>query len=155
MKMKSVRFSTAVAPVAGVGYLTKMPGTVGSAVAVGFYLLFPVPWWGILVVALLGIRCSDIYAKAKGVSDPAEVVIDEVVGMWISLTGLPLGFTLPAFLLFRILDILKPGPIHKVEKLPGGWGIMADDALGGILTNWILRAIFWLFWNGGWSRILR
>jgi phosphatidylglycerophosphatase A len=153
--MKKVRFSAAVATVAGVGYLTKMPGTVGSAVAAGLYFLFPVPWWGILATALLGTWCSDVYAKAKGVSDPAEVVIDEVVGMWISLTGLPLGFTLPAFLLFRILDILKPGPIHKAEKLPGGWGIMADDVLGGILANWILQAILWLFWSGGWSRILR
>jgi phosphatidylglycerophosphatase A len=150
--MKGARWSAAVATVGGAGYLTKMPGTVGSAVAYAFYFFFPVPWWGILGVALLGIWCSDVYAKAKGVTDPGEVVIDEVVGMWISLKGLPLGFpTLSAFLLFRIVDIVKPGPIAKLEKLPGGWGIMADDVAGGILTNMLLRLIHWLFWGGGWS----
>ncbi|MDR1377983.1 MAG: phosphatidylglycerophosphatase A [Synergistaceae bacterium] len=143
--MTTSRFSAAVATVGGVGYLTKMPGTMGSAVACALYLLFPIPWWGILIVALLGVFCSDVYSKANEVLDPGEVVIDEVVGMWISLAGLPPGCALAAFLLFRIVDIVKPGPVGKVEKLPGGWGIMADDVVGGILTNSILRIILRMF----------
>jgi phosphatidylglycerophosphatase A len=147
----AARFAAVVATVGGAGYLTKMPGTVGSAVACVLYFFFPVPGWGILAVALLGVWCSDVYAKAKGVLDPGEVVVDEVVGMWISLAGLPSGFVLASFLLFRIVDIVKPGPISKLEKLPGGWGIMADDVAGGILTNVILQIIRRLLdgWGGG------
>ena len=139
------KFAMGVATVGGVGYLTPIPGTLGSAVACGVYAFFPVPWWIILVVTLLGIGCADIYAKAKKISDPREVVVDEVVGMWLSLTGLPKTFIVPAFLLFRVIDIIKPGPVSTMEKLPGGWGIMADDVLGGIVTNLILQALYQIF----------
>ncbi|MDR1979519.1 MAG: phosphatidylglycerophosphatase A [Synergistaceae bacterium] len=133
------------ATVGGAGYLTKMPGTVGSAVACVVYAFLPVPWWMILAVTLVGTWCADVYAGLKGISDPGEVVIDEVVGMWLSLWGLPMTFILPAFLLFRIVDIIKPIPVSTAEKLPGGWGIMADDVVGGVMTNLILQAIYWIF----------
>jgi phosphatidylglycerophosphatase A len=139
-----LKFATLVSTVGGVGYLL-VPGTMGSAVACGVYAFLPVPWWVILAVALLGVGCSDVYAKAKKTLDPGEVVVDEIVGMWLSLTGLPKTFILPAFLLFRIIDIIKPAPVSTMEKLPGGWGIMADDVVGGIMTNLILQVIYRIF----------
>ena len=143
-----------IATVGGVGYLTKMPGTLGSAVACGLYVFLPVHWAAILAVTVLGIWASDSYAKKTGVTDPGEVVIDEVVGMWLSLCAMPPTFIVPAFLLFRIVDIVKPIPVCTAEKLPGGWGIMADDVVGGLMTNLILQGIYWIFWGQGWLRAL-
>jgi phosphatidylglycerophosphatase A len=140
-----LKFAAWIATVGGAGRLTKMPGTVGSAVACLPCAFGPVPWWAILAVTLLGTLCADVYAKAKKVPDPSEVVVDEVVGMWLSLVGLPRTFILPAFLLFRIIDITKPFPVSAMEKLPGGWGIMADDILGGLITNLILQVIYRCF----------
>jgi len=68
--------------------------------------------------------------------------------------GMPSGFFLPALFLFRVVDILKPFPVNASEKLPGGWGIMADDIVGGILVNLLLTFIRWLYIGGGWSHIL-
>ena len=140
-----LNFATWIATVGGAGYFTKMPGTVGSALACVPCAFGPVPWWAILTVTLLGTGCADVYAKVKKIPDPSEVVIDEVAGMWLSLVGLPRTFILPAFLLFRIIDITKPFPVSTMEKLPGGWGIMADDILGGLITNLILQAIYRYF----------
>ena len=131
-----------------------MPGTLGSAAAFCVYILFPVPWYLILVVATLGVYVSHLYSKRIGVEDPKEVVIDEAVGVWISMYALPSGFFLPALFLFRIIDILKPFPVNVSEKLPGGWGIMADDIVGGILVNLILTLIRWLYIEGGWAFFL-
>ena len=77
-------------------------------------------------------------------NDPSEVVIDEVVGMHISLFMLPHNFILYAlaFVIFRILDILKPSLIYRVQSLPGGWGIMLDDILAGIFTCVICQGIY-------------
>ena len=139
--MKGSKYAALIATVGGVGYFPKLPGTVGSAVAYAFCSVFPVPLWGILGIAALGVWAADAYARDIGEKDPGEVVIDEVVGMGIACYGMPLGFLLPAFVLFRILDILKPVPISTAERLPGGWGIMADDVVGGVVANIILRGI--------------
>jgi phosphatidylglycerophosphatase A len=141
------KFAAWVATVGGVGYLTSMPGTVGSVVACGIYAFLPVPWWAVLGVALLGTGCAHIYAEARDTPDPGEVVIDEVVGMWLSLAGLPRAFIPAAFLLFRIIDITKPIPVSTAEKLPGGWGIMADDVVGGVMANLILQALSRIFFD--------
>lgn len=131
-----------------------MPGTVGSAVACGLYAFLPIGWWAIPVVVAVGVWAGDAYARRKGIADPPEVVIDEVAGMWISMYALPPSAIIPAFFLFRIVDITKPFPICTAEKLPGGWGIMADDVLGGVLTNLIFQGIFWIFFGEGWLRTL-
>jgi phosphatidylglycerophosphatase A len=99
----------------------------------------------ILAVIVLGTWGADRYAKMKNVLDPGEVVIDEVAGMWLSLWGLPNAYIPGAFLLFRIVDILKPFPVCTMEKLPGGWGIMADDIVGGAMANLILQGFYWIF----------
>ena len=75
-------------------------------------------------------------ASASGKSDPSEVVIDEVVGIWIALAGISTGnlHLAAAFLFFRLFDIWKPGPINRLQALPGGWGIMLDDVAAGLLA---------------------
>lgn len=83
-------------------------------------------------------RVEEIWGK-----DHNRVVIDEVAGMCITLLFVPLKwqYTLIGLVLFRFFDILKPFGIRKLEKLPGGWGVMADDVLAGIYANIILQLV--------------
>lgn len=139
-----------LATVGTVGRFSKMPGTLGSIVGTIVWIACGgISWWWILLVTILGTICADIYAKRTGVADPAECVIDEVVGVWLASFGFPLTYALVALLAFRIIDITKPGPIKWMEKLPGGFGIMADDMLGGLIVNLLLRFFNWLFLSGG------
>ncbi|MDD2206477.1 MAG: phosphatidylglycerophosphatase A [Aminobacterium sp.] len=143
-----------IATLGGLGFFSSMPGTVGSGAAFLFYVFLPVPLLGIIAVMLLGIWAADVYAKETQQNDPKEVVIDEVIGTWISMFCLPRGFWLPALFLFRIVDIIKPIPVSTAEKFPGGLGIMADDVVGGIITNLILWGIHWLYYGGGFQLLL-
>ncbi len=120
-----------------VGFIPGPSGTWGSLAAFAIYLALPsvaVPYI-IALFLLLGTISSHIYAKSVGKRDPREVVVDEAVGMWISLLpskGLWLIFS---FLVFRTLDIAKPFPISWMEeKLQGGLGIMMDDVVAGLIT---------------------
>ncbi|HEX7572353.1 MAG TPA: phosphatidylglycerophosphatase A [Bacteroidota bacterium] len=90
-------------------------------------------------------------------SDPSIVVIDEIVGMWISLAGIGAGPApfITAFILFRLFDVLKPEPARSLERLPRGWGIMLDDVVAGVYANAGTRAVLFLwalFVNGGGMR---
>jgi len=100
-----------------------MSGTVASAAAFLVYIVVPVPLWLVLAVALLGVVAAGRYSLGQNREDPSEVVIDEVVGTWIAMTGLSPGLGLPALFLFRVFDIIKPFPVNTAEKLPGGKGI--------------------------------
>jgi phosphatidylglycerophosphatase A len=131
----------------GIGYIGKGAGTVAAvACSVCWYLVYrngyqPVPSLLITIaITLLGIWSSNIVSKIWG-KDPARVVIDEVAGMCISLLFIPvtLKYVVAALILFRFFDIAKPLYIKKLEKLPGGWGIMLDDVLAGIYANVILQ----------------
>lgn len=78
------------------------------------------------------------------------MVIDEAVGVWISMIGHTVsfetaGFGVPALFLFRVFDILKPVPVSTAERLPGGFGIMADDVLAGVMANLTLWFLRWVF----------
>jgi phosphatidylglycerophosphatase A len=135
-----------VATGAGSGYAPIAPGTAGSAV--GLLLFWPLSWlsfgWQIGVTAavfVLGTLAASRVATEVGLKDPGLVVVDEVVGMWISLLFLPLTPIVAAlgFLLFRLLDVLKPWPARDFERLPGGWGIMMDDVMAGLYVNLLLR----------------
>jgi phosphatidylglycerophosphatase A len=139
--------STAIATALGSGYSPIAPGTAGSAV--GLALFWPLQWlapWAqvtaIVVLFAVGVVAATRVARGLGVEDPGLVVVDEVVGMWVSLVFLP--FTpvtaLAGFVLFRIMDVFKPYPARQLESLPGGWGIMADDVMAGIYANLLLRA---------------
>jgi len=122
------------------GKLPFAPGSWGSLGALLLWILLPVTFSVhlsvIVILFILGVYSSDKMAKYMDDHDPSEVVIDEVVGMGISLFMLPhsLGLYLLAFILFRIFDILKPSFIYSIQNFPGGWGIMFDDVLAGIFT---------------------
>jgi phosphatidylglycerophosphatase A len=148
-----------VATFGGLGLSPWAPGTVGSFGAFLVLLAFGaagfggVPWQLILVAVLAGTAAAHRYSTRLGAEDPGEIVIDEVAGYWVSVWGLPPEYAIPAFFLFRIVDIIKPWPISASERLPGGIGIMADDLLGGAAVNLILRAVGWLFLAGGFARL--
>ncbi len=134
-----------------VGRAPVMPGTCSSAVAL---LLAP---WLFLPLGLVG-RCVLLAAlflfgslivnraeRVLGVKDPPELCLDEVLGMWLTLTPFHApspGIMLAAFVLFRIFDIAKPWPVNASEHwLPGGFGIMLDDVVAGcmaMLGVWLL-----------------
>jgi phosphatidylglycerophosphatase A len=127
------------------GYSPIASGTVGSAVALAIYFIpgfesAVVIGTSIVVVFLLGINAAAKMEKRYG-HDPAEVTIDEVAGMWISLILLPkkIFIAIAAFIVFRLFDIIKPFPAHKFDNMHGGFGIMMDDVIAGIYANIILQ----------------
>ncbi|SDG58272.1 phosphatidylglycerophosphatase A [Pedobacter terrae] len=91
---------------------------------------------------MIGVMSADRVEEIWG-KDHNRVVIDEVAGMCITLLFVPLKwqYTLIGLVLFRFFDILKPFGIRKLEELPGGWGVMADDVLAGIYANVILQLV--------------
>jgi phosphatidylglycerophosphatase A len=135
----------------GCGNSPFAPGTVGSAaailiaIALDRYLGFP-PWsFALLAVLLFGpaVWASGEAARAANVKDPQFVVVDEVIGQWIALAGarsLNWKAFLLAFALFRLFDIWKPPPVRQFERLPGGLGINADDAMAGVYAALVLFA---------------
>jgi phosphatidylglycerophosphatase A len=136
-----------VATALGSGYAPVAPGTAGSAVGlVLFWLLATLSWpWQLLASAVLfvaGGLAAGHEAERVGIKDPGFVVVDEVVGQWVTLVGLPLSPATAAlgFVLFRALDVVKPWPARDLERLPRGWGIMADDVAAGVYAHLALRA---------------
>lgn len=133
----------------GCGYFPWGPGTVGSLAAVAiaaavdhwaggtrqflfgssFLLLMPAIW------------ASTITATASGKKDPGFIVVDEVLGQWITLLGVS-SYTVRSFaagfILFRVFDIWKPWPVRRLEQFPGGYGIVADDLAAGLFGALIL-----------------
>jgi phosphatidylglycerophosphatase A len=139
--------ASVVATAFGSGYLPVAPGTAGSAI--GLLLFWPMAGWrwpwqlgACLAVFLVGVLAAARVAQRVGRKDPGIVVVDEVVGQWVTLAALPLTPATAAlgFLLFRAMDILKPWPARDLEHLPGGWGIMADDVAAGVYAHLLLRA---------------
>jgi phosphatidylglycerophosphatase A len=130
-----------------VGFLPVAPGTWGSAV--GLLILLPLRWHGsemaeaVTMLALLavGIWSAGVTGREMGDEDPGPVVIDEVVGMLITLLWIPVNVTgaVLGFLLFRVFDIIKPFPARQCERLPGGWGVMLDDVMAGIYGQIAMR----------------
>lgn len=138
------------ATVFGVGYAPVAPGTFGSAAGLLLWWLLPaspvVQVAAIAGIFALGSWSSTVCERNCGRVDPGHVVIDEVLGMLITLLMNPVGWigALVGFLLFRVADIVKPYPANRLERLHGGVGIMADDAMAGIYANLALRAGLWL-----------
>ena len=131
------------------GYAPIAPGTFGSAA--GLAVFFAVRASGSISVELLaiavlfavGIWSGTIAEHYLGGVDPAPIVLDEVVGMLITLALLPVNLTgaLVGFLVFRVLDVVKPWPSARFEKLPGGLGVMADDGMAAIYGNLVMRGL--------------
>ncbi len=142
-----------IATVGGIGYSPIAPGTLASLVGLGVaWILSAHPAQQVVgcgVAIGLALWSAGPTAQAMGKRDPSAVVIDEVAGMMVALVFLPVGsrIYLEGFLLFRLLDILKPFPLRHVERLPGGWGIVLDDLLAGLATNLILRILLGYFPN--------
>jgi phosphatidylglycerophosphatase A len=133
----------------GLGFVPFAPGTAASLAAALAYglVLYRLPWpfYALLVVALslLGVYVSGRYAAELGRPDPARIVIDEICGQLVAVAFLPAAW-LPvglSFVLFRFFDIIKPGPIRRLERLPGGWGIMADDLGAGLVAAVLTRLV--------------
>ena len=134
------------------GYFPFAPGTVGSAAAFVAYL--GVRWTaspGVELAAVVLLFAAGVWAAQAaeqhfGRTDPGYIVIDEVVGMLITLLFLPVTWkgALAGFLLFRLFDIVKPFPAARCERLYGGWGVMMDDLVAGIYGNVTLRVLVWL-----------
>ncbi|PWT83819.1 MAG: phosphatidylglycerophosphatase A [Blastocatellia bacterium] len=139
-------FALPLATAAGVGYVRFAPGTCGSAVGLAIWALLPtspaVHATTIVALFLAGTWSGSIAERHFGCRDPSQVVIDEVVGMLITIFLNPVGWAGAAggFLLFRLADIIKPYPANRFERLPGGMGVMADDAVAAVYANLLLRA---------------
>ena len=133
-----------------VGFFKPAPGSWGSAAAVVLAAILAmmsprVLEIATLLVCLLGVLAAGRYQTVTSRHDAPEVVIDEVAGQWIALLAVPLDWRwyLLAFLLFRLFDIVKPGPVRMAENLPGGIGVMADDIVAGVLAAACLLLIRW------------
>lgn len=129
------------------GYVPFAPGTAGSAVGLLIYWIpnFENPvilFAGFVVMFFIGVVVSGKMERCYG-EDPPIVVIDEVVGMWITLLLLPktIILSVAGFILFRIFDIIKPPPARNLEALKNGWGIMLDDVMAGIYGNLVLQVL--------------
>lgn len=141
-----MRIARLIASGLGIGFAPKAPGTVGSLAALlsGAVVLAVAP--GVLpsLAALASIGGIVAIRQADIRGDPGWVVIDEVAGQWIAMLSLgrptPLGL-IAAFLLFRLLDITKPGPIGWADRQHGPAGIMADDIIAGAIAAGIIWAI--------------
>ena len=140
-------FALAAATALGVGYVPFAPGTFGSAVGLLLWFALPssplVQSTGIVAIFVIGSWSGTVAERHFGRIDPAPVVIDEVAGMLVTLFLVPVGWigAIGAFFLFRLADIVKPYPANRLERLPGGIGIMADDVMAGIYANLTLRVI--------------
>ena len=135
----------------GVGYLPLIPGTFGSLVGIGIFLLLSrTP--AALVVSILAVTVAGIWAGSRtealaGRKDPGKVVVDEVAGQLIA--TLPLAFfkqwsiaaVMVSFVLFRFFDIVKPYPANRLQELKGGFGIMYDDLVAGVYA----AVLVWVF----------
>jgi len=148
MKFVAKAFSTFF----GAGYFPIAPGTFASLIAALLYKFFLVrwnwPWYAALIclIFFLGALSCSIFSEELGQKDPRKIVIDEVCGQWLvyfliagTWTNMIIGF-----FLFRIFDVVKPPPIQKLEKLPGGWGIMADDILAAVYSAVLLHAYLFI-----------
>jgi phosphatidylglycerophosphatase A len=143
------------ATLCGAGRSPYVPGTVGTLAAMPLAILAQrllQPWWffaaavGLTVIA---VWAAHVAAIEMARHDPGAVVIDEAAGLFVTLLFQPPGtWTLPfyvlAFVLFRAMDIVKPPPARRAERLPGGWGIVTDDLIAGVYANVALRVLGWL-----------
>lgn len=151
------RLAVAFASAGYTGYFPIAPGTVGSAVGVA-------GWWvlrsngaplvvDIAVVATLlvaGALAATAVERRLGTTDPGLVVIDEVMGMLVTLVAAPFTWqvAVAGFFLFRVFDIVKPPPARQLERAHGGWGIMLDDLAAGVYAWVVLRLVLLL--GPGW-----
>lgn len=146
----------------GVGYLRPAPGTWASLLAaLVAWGLRPWGWmfWPLGVILLAtAVWASDRAERLIGKKDPAQVVVDEMVGVFVAFGWLPAsrgGWWGPllAVALFRLFDVVKPGPLRRLQVLRGGWGIVADDVAAGLLAGLAARTVYALVARRCWLSI--
>jgi phosphatidylglycerophosphatase A len=145
------KFSEFFGTICYVGHIPFAPGTFGSLVAlIAWYYLKPFlsdPLFLLITGAIFffGIVVTDILITVWDDEDPKQVVIDEWVGMWISLYLVPhsIKWGLIAFLLFRIFDIFKPGPVQAMDDMHDATGVMMDDVVAGVLTCLLTQSLLY------------
>jgi phosphatidylglycerophosphatase A len=153
----------------GSGYLRPASGTWGSALAVLLYL--PLAglntlslWWAwllfLVVMFVLGVWVSGAGERVTGEKDSHDIVFDEFAGQWVALSFLPVSSAVglgtlwgwspqhivvlgASFFLFRVFDVWKPWPIHQLQGLRGGFGVMIDDILAGLWACGLLHLALW------------
>jgi phosphatidylglycerophosphatase A len=144
-----MRLALFVCTFGGVGYSPVAPGTAGSAAGLVVYaalrLTGATPIAEAVVIGIItvaGIWSGSLAERHFGTTDPGPGVIDEVAGMLVTLYALPAGWIMAigGFFLFRALDVFKPFPAQRFERLHGGLGMMADDLMVAIYGNLLLRA---------------
>lgn len=160
------RLARLIGTVMGTGYMRPAPGTWGSLVALpmawAIHVLggFPLLLAGVVICFLGGIWATGVMTRDSDDHDPAEIVIDEVAGQWIAL--LPLSYVawgrglditalwpgwVAAFVLFRLFDITKPGPIGWADRRGDAMGVMLDDVIAGLFAAVGVMAVAGL-WHG-------
>lgn len=137
----------------GAGFSPFAPGTAGSAAAILIaipLIYLGLPPWGFAVLTLVflypGIAAARTVALESGRKDPQIVVVDEVLGQWLTLAGashLNWQALVLGFFLFRLFDILKPPPVRQIERIPGGAGIVLDDIGAGVYAALVLAVAGW------------
>ena len=146
------RLGVFIATCAHIGYAPFAPGTFGSAVGLVVYYLVrrqastSVELATIGVVLVIGLWSANEAEHHFGGIDPGPVVIDEVVGMLLTLALHPVNVlgAITGFVIFRVLDVVKPWPARRLEHLPGGFGVVLDDAMAGIYGNLLMWGLIWL-----------
>ena len=126
------------------GCIPFAPGTFASVLAAVLIYFFPGTLTSFYFAGLCVIfGTATVSAERYEGKDPGHIVIDEFAGMCVAMAGhrASLANVIVGFVLFRIFDIVKPFPINRAERLPGGYGVMADDVLAGIFTNILLLAL--------------
>jgi phosphatidylglycerophosphatase A len=136
----------------GAGLSPFAPATIGSLVAVVIYFFLPIPGDSIAFYLLIGFGLLvGVWATGSLITpldhDPRQAVWDEFVGMWVTCILLPktIPWLIIAFFCFRVLDVWKPWPGRRLERLPAGLGVMADDLLVGIYGAVLLNAVRLIF----------
>ncbi len=145
------RMSLAVATALGAGYVPFAPGTIGSIAGLALFVVVratgqpAVELAAIVAVYLVGAWAATAAEAHFGHIDPGPVVIDEVLGMLVTLALVPVSITgaLVGFVLFRVFDVIKPPPCNRLEALPGGWGVMSDDFMAAVYAHLCVRLLAW------------
>ncbi|MDR1481607.1 MAG: phosphatidylglycerophosphatase A [Synergistaceae bacterium] len=146
-----------VSTLCGLGCLGGFAGAAATLIScLSLFVIGSIGGAALCVTAVVGAVASDRYVKRVDASDrPQEIVIDRVAGYWASMLWLDSSYAIVAFLLFRIVDVLKPFPASIAGRMPGGVGIMAGGILGGSMVNVMMRIISWMFFSGGIDLIYR
>jgi len=140
-----VRAALALATCLGLGYVPFAPGTFGSAAGLLVWAVLPqsaaAHGLAIVLIFAAGVWSAGMAEQHFRGTDPGPVVIDEVMGMLVTLFMVPVGWPGAAagFVLFRIFDVIKPPPADRLEHLRGGMGVMADDFMAAVYANIALR----------------